>query len=192
MADKPRVKAPKQRSGAAPSADRKRTAIVAIVAGLGLLAGVFAVLALTSLAGGSDDHAAQEQKARAALEAAGCTLQVADALEGKHSIADPDGGTSAVAPYRMRLEWMERFDRRGSPGKDDVTRTVDDPAGGTDRVQRRFPHAQIHSCEPSEPIGESPSATSGTGKPRAVQKESETSSPAPATARWPAVPRARK
>jgi hypothetical protein len=91
MADKPRVKAPKQRSGGAPSADRKRTAIIALVAGLGLLAGVFAVLALTSLAGGSDDHAAQEQKARAALEAAGCTLQVADALEGKHSIADPDG-----------------------------------------------------------------------------------------------------
>ncbi|GIU95392.1 MAG: hypothetical protein KatS3mg012_1849 [Gaiellaceae bacterium] len=91
MADKPRVKAPKQRTHTTQSADRKRTAIVAIVAGLGLLAGVFAVLALTSLAGGGNDHAAQEEKARTALEAAGCTLQVADALEGRHSITDPDG-----------------------------------------------------------------------------------------------------
>ncbi len=56
------------------------------------------------------------------------------------------------------------------------------PLATLNELQRRFPHAQIHSCEPSEPIGESPSATSGTGKPRAVQKESETSSPAPATA----------
>lgn len=90
MPDKPRVKAPKQRSGAPSSADRKRTALVAVVAGVGLLAGVFAVLALTSLVGGDDNHAALEQKARAALEAAGCTLQVAEALEGTHSIADPD------------------------------------------------------------------------------------------------------
>lgn len=91
MPEKPRVKAPKQRSGSSPGgSDGRRFLVVAVVAGLGLLAGVFAVLALTSFVGGDEDHAAQEEKARAALEAAGCTLQVADALEGKHSIADPD------------------------------------------------------------------------------------------------------
>jgi hypothetical protein len=91
MPEKPRVKAPKQRSGSSPGdGDGRRSLVVALVAGLGLLAGVFAVLVLTSFVGGDDDHAAQEDKARTALEAAGCTLQVADALEGKHSVADPD------------------------------------------------------------------------------------------------------
>lgn len=91
MPDKPRVKAPKQRSGSSPGGgDGRRSLVVAAVAGLGLLAGVFAVLALTSFVGGDADHAAQEEKARTALEAAGCTLEVAEALEGKHSIADPD------------------------------------------------------------------------------------------------------
>lgn len=90
MPPKPRVKAPKQRS--APPGGARRTAIVAVVAGLGLLAGVLAVLALSSL-GGSEDHAALAAKARSALEAAGCTLQVAEALEGRHSITNPDDVT---------------------------------------------------------------------------------------------------
>lgn len=91
MPEKPRVKAPKQRTGGTPrDGGGRRSLVVALVAGVGLLAGVFAVLALTSLAGGGEDHAALEAKARSALEAAGCTLEVADALEGRHSIADPD------------------------------------------------------------------------------------------------------
>ncbi|MCS7007563.1 MAG: DUF3105 domain-containing protein [Gaiellaceae bacterium] len=90
MPPKPRVKAPRQRS--APPAGGRRTAVVAVVAGLGLLAGVLAVLALASL-GGGEDHAALEAKAREALEAAGCTLEVAEALEGRHSITNPDDVT---------------------------------------------------------------------------------------------------
>ena len=55
------------------------------------------------------------------------------------------------------------------------------PLATLNELHRRFPHVQIHSCEPSEPIGGSRAETSASGKPRAVQKESETSSPAPET-----------
>ncbi|MFO7573048.1 MAG: DUF3105 domain-containing protein [Gaiellaceae bacterium] len=89
MPEKPRVKAPKQRAGS--SGDGGKPPLLAVaVATAGLVAGVVAVLAIVSLTGGSEDHAAQEESARTALEAAGCTLQVAEALEGKHSIADPE------------------------------------------------------------------------------------------------------
>ena len=91
MAEKPRVKAPKQRAAAADESARRRTmwVVVAIVAG----AAVVAVAALLGFVGGDDkiDTAALRTK----LEAAGCTLKVAPALEGVHSIQNP-GGTSPL------------------------------------------------------------------------------------------------
>ena len=86
MADKPRVRAPKQRAGAADSGRSTRTwAIVAGVVGLVVAVGV--VVAAMGLAGGggTTDVAGLRTK----LQNAGCTLQVAPALEGVHSITDP-------------------------------------------------------------------------------------------------------
>jgi Protein of unknown function (DUF3105) len=89
MAQKPRVKAPKQRAAAADESARRRKtwAIVAAVVGLG--AGVVAVAAGLGFVGGDDkiDPAAL----RAELTAAGCTFKVAPALEGVHSIQNPSG-----------------------------------------------------------------------------------------------------
>ena len=91
MADKPRVKAPKQRRSPTTAADPGRTrrmlGIGAAAAG-GLL-GVLAVVLLLGLGGGGGPD---EEEVRATLEAAGCTLQVADALPGEHSVEA--GGTS--------------------------------------------------------------------------------------------------
>lgn len=87
MADKPRVKAPKQRAATADeSARHRRTwAIVAGVGGLALaLAVVAAALGMIG-GGGTTDTAGL----RTALENAGCTLKIAPALEGIHSITDP-------------------------------------------------------------------------------------------------------
>ena len=88
MADKPRVKAPKQRV-ATPSRDagRRRLAL-GVVGGVGLAAivavGVFVLLG----SGGSSDS-----DVRAKLEAAGCTLTVAPGGTPSHSIRNP-GDTS--------------------------------------------------------------------------------------------------
>jgi Protein of unknown function (DUF3105) len=90
MADKPRVKAPKQRS--TPKAvDPTRTRRL-LLYGLAGTAAVVAVLVLAalSLAGGDPG----ESDVRAALTAAGCTFKRAPALPGDHSIADP-GATTA-------------------------------------------------------------------------------------------------
>src|SRR5262245_6991853 len=89
MADKPRVKAPKQRATPKPD-DSGRSGrlllygLVAIAAGVAIL-----VLAALTLSGGEPGA----EEARAALTDAGCTLQRVDALPGTHSIAQP-GGTS--------------------------------------------------------------------------------------------------
>ncbi len=89
MADKPRVKAPKQRSTPKPEdPGRKRRLLLYGFAGLAALA---AILVLAALAIGGSDPSADE--ARSALTDAGCTFRVADALPGDHSIAQP-GGTS--------------------------------------------------------------------------------------------------
>jgi hypothetical protein len=88
MAEKPRVKAPKQR-GTAPAragVDKRWLAIAVAVVGVAL--GFAAVAALAGIGGGggrSDDV----QGLRSTLEDAGCTLQVAKALPGVHSITDP-------------------------------------------------------------------------------------------------------
>ena len=88
MADKPRVKAPKQRVATADETARRRKtwAIVAAVAGVVL--GLVAVGALLGVGGGGGLSPAE---LRTKLEAAGCSFKVAPALEGVHSIADPSG-----------------------------------------------------------------------------------------------------
>ena len=88
MADKPRVKAPKQRTASADESARRRKTltIVAVVGGLALgLAAVAAALGMVGGGGGKTDTAGL----RTALKNSGCTLQVAPALEGVHSITDP-------------------------------------------------------------------------------------------------------
>ena len=88
MADKPRVKAPKQRTASTDdSARRRRMLTVAVVAG-GLVLGFAAVAAALGMVGGGGGKT-DTAGLRTALENAGCTLQVAPALEGVHSITDP-------------------------------------------------------------------------------------------------------
>ena len=89
MADKPRVKAPKQRAATADeSARRRRTwAIGAAVAGLAL--GFVAAAAALGFVGGGSGTSPEELRTK--LEAAGCTFKVAPALPGVHSITDPAG-----------------------------------------------------------------------------------------------------
>ena len=91
MADKPRVKAPKQRVATADETARRRKtwAIVAAVAGLVL--GLVAVGALLGVGGGGGPSPAE---LRMKVEAAGCTFQVAPALAGAHSIDDSAGTSS--------------------------------------------------------------------------------------------------
>ena len=89
MADKPRVKAPKQRSTPKPD-DPARTKRL-LLYGLVSVGVVAAILVLAALSLGGGDPSASD--ARSALTDAGCTFKRADALPGDHSIADP-GGTS--------------------------------------------------------------------------------------------------
>jgi Protein of unknown function (DUF3105) len=85
MADKPRVKAPKQRSTPKPSdSGRTRRLLIYGVASLAALA-VILVLAALSLGGGKPS----ESDARSALTDAGCTFRAAPALPGEHSVAQP-------------------------------------------------------------------------------------------------------
>jgi Protein of unknown function (DUF3105) len=96
MAEKPRVKAPKQRAGAAESGRNTRTwAIVAAIGGLVL--GAVVVAAAFGFAGGGGGKV-DVPALRAKVEAAGCTLQVG-ATPGypgnAHSVTDPNG-TSPV------------------------------------------------------------------------------------------------
>jgi hypothetical protein len=63
--------------------DRRRLLVLA-VGGIAALAAVAVVLAFTLGGGGSGD-------ARAALEAAGCTLSATPALPGKHTVTTPTG-----------------------------------------------------------------------------------------------------
>lgn len=91
MADKPRVKAPKQRTSTSSESSSRRRAwtIGAAIAGVAL--GFVVVAALLGLVGGGGTT--DTEGLRAKFEAAGCTLQTAKALEGIHSIRQP-GGTS--------------------------------------------------------------------------------------------------
>jgi hypothetical protein len=92
MSDKPRVKAPKQRATPRPDDPaRKRRALLYGVGGLAAVVAIVLLVVAVGL-GGSD---ASDEDARTALKAAGCTLRVAEALPGEHSLEDP-GGTSDV------------------------------------------------------------------------------------------------
>jgi Protein of unknown function (DUF3105) len=85
MADKPRVKAPKQRSTPkAADPGRTRRLLIYGAASIAALA-VILVLAALSIGGGRPS----EGEARTALTDAGCTFRVAPALPGDHTIAQP-------------------------------------------------------------------------------------------------------
>jgi hypothetical protein len=89
MADKPRVKAPKQRATASSDErDRRRTLL--------LIGGVLVALiaaAVLYAAVGRGGGAPDEEAVRSDLEAAGCTLKTVKALPGDHSVSP--GGISA-------------------------------------------------------------------------------------------------
>jgi hypothetical protein len=88
MAEKPRVKAPKQRGTASEGGRNQRTwAIVAGIVGLVVALGV--VAAALGVVGGGGGGKTDIPGLRTTMQNAGCTLQVAPALEGVHSITDP-------------------------------------------------------------------------------------------------------
>jgi len=87
MADKPRVKAPKQRSTPKP-VDPGRTKRL-LMYGAGGLVALAAVLALAALSLGGGKPS--ESEVRSALTEAGCTFRVAPALPGDHSVEQPGG-----------------------------------------------------------------------------------------------------
>jgi hypothetical protein len=90
MADKPRVKAPKQRATTVDESARRRKTL-AIVAGVaGLVIGFGVVAAALGMFGG-DAGATDTAALRTTLQNAGCTLKVAPALEGAHTVTDPSG-----------------------------------------------------------------------------------------------------
>ena len=91
MADKPRVKAPKQRSTPKVQ-DPGRTRRMILFAAGGAIA-VAAVLGLAALSLGSGKPSTGD--ARTALEDAGCTFRAAPALSGDHSVVDPGGTVKA-------------------------------------------------------------------------------------------------
>src|SRR5262249_19382705 len=88
MAQKPRVKAPKQRSAGAAGADRRNRLLLLAGGGGVALAVLGAILfAAVGRGGGSTDTSS----VRAHLQAAGCTLQTVKAEKGVHSILSPGG-----------------------------------------------------------------------------------------------------
>jgi hypothetical protein len=95
MAEKPRVKAPKQRHGQADAATKRRAWTIGAAVG-GVAIGFAVVAVLLGLVGGSDGP--DVEALRADLQAAGCTLKVG-ATPGypgnSHSVTDPNG-TSPV------------------------------------------------------------------------------------------------
>lgn len=91
MAQKPRVQAPKQRSGAASGDHGRSRQILAAIGGL-LAALVLGGILFFALGSGAD--AADVEAIRADLEAAGCALTAKKAPPAEHSVTDP-GGTSA-------------------------------------------------------------------------------------------------
>jgi hypothetical protein len=91
MADKPRVKAPKQRASSTSSDSSRRRAATIGVAIAGVVLGFVVVAALLGLVGGGGGT--DEAALRTKLEAAGCTFKSVKALEASHSITEP-GGTS--------------------------------------------------------------------------------------------------
>ncbi len=90
MAEKPRVKAPKQRASSSSDGSSRNRAFVIGAAIAGVALGFVVVAALLGIVGGGGTDA---EAARTNLEAAGCSFKSVKALEGAHSIQQP-GGTS--------------------------------------------------------------------------------------------------
>jgi hypothetical protein len=90
MADKPRVKAPKQRAGSTNQPDSRRKALTIGAAVVGVALGFVVVAVLLGVMGGGGPD---EEALAATMEEAGCTFQSEPALEGAHSVRLP-GGTS--------------------------------------------------------------------------------------------------
>jgi Protein of unknown function (DUF3105) len=84
MAEKPRVKAPKQRHTTSSEASSQRRMLTIGAAVAGVVIGFAVVAVLLGLIGGSDGP--DEAAVRADLEAAGCTLQAVEAQPGRHSL----------------------------------------------------------------------------------------------------------
>ncbi|MBA3376522.1 MAG: DUF3105 domain-containing protein [Actinobacteria bacterium] len=87
MADKPRVRAPKQR--ATPKADDPARNRRMMLYGAGVTVALAAFAAAVFLVGFGGDNPSPE-KVRADLEAAGCELQAVDAQRGQHSLGADD------------------------------------------------------------------------------------------------------
>ena len=83
MAQKPRVKAPKQRTTAATSSGGQKRWLVAAVAAVVIVLAVGAVLVLLGFVGGGGG-APDEAAARSKLEAAGCTLRSYPGVSRQH------------------------------------------------------------------------------------------------------------
>lgn len=85
MADKPRVQAPKQRSGATPGDAGRGRQVAAAVAGL---AAALVLGGVLYLAMGQTESGPDVELVKADLDAAGCTLVAKKALSGEHTIID--------------------------------------------------------------------------------------------------------
>jgi Protein of unknown function (DUF3105) len=83
MAQKPRVKAPRQRAAAATSSGGQKRWLALAVAVVGIALAVGAVAVLLGFVGGGGG-APDEAAARSKLEAAGCTLQSYPGVSRKH------------------------------------------------------------------------------------------------------------
>ena len=88
MPPKPRPHGKPKPPGPSRGIDRRLLAILAVA---GALVAAVAVALAVGLGGGDDGGS----DARAALEAAGCTLTAVEALPGRHSVTTPDGKSDA-------------------------------------------------------------------------------------------------
>ena len=88
MAEKPRVKAPRQRASSAAGPASRRRWIVVAAAAVGVALVALAMGALLGFVGGSSGPSADEAAARTALVAAGCTLKSYPGVSRDH-IDDP-------------------------------------------------------------------------------------------------------
>jgi Protein of unknown function (DUF3105) len=88
MAEKPRVKAPKQRSAQRRAEDDAKRRRLMMYGGVGLVAviAIVGIAALLGVGGGDPDPAEVRQE----LVAAGCTMRTVDALPGDHTLADDE------------------------------------------------------------------------------------------------------
>ena len=111
MADKPRVKAPKQRAGSTNQSDSRRRALTIGAAVAGVALGFIVVAVLLGVMGGGG---LDEEALAADVEAAGCTFESVPALEGAHRLAtvpaavppgagrDPPWTSTASSPTTSR------------------------------------------------------------------------------------------